>query len=158
MALTYHDNQNLDWGEGGEKILTHMTKFVPSRWPFWANVWASFHMRRVLPTKNKHRVTKQIERAWMGRKVCILPIKTHQASRLRNSSCPSTERYTIFVRRPCWRKTGEIRWPDQGVSKQNISWSQFVQNYNTGRTYKHGSRPSKHMGWKLKDRKAFCTI
>ena len=36
MALTYHDNQNLDWGEGGKKILTHMTKFVPSRWPFWA--------------------------------------------------------------------------------------------------------------------------
>ena len=34
--LTYHDNPNLDWGEGGEKILTHMTKFVPSRWPFWA--------------------------------------------------------------------------------------------------------------------------
>ena len=85
MALTYHDNQNLDWGEGGEKILTHMTKFVPWRWPFWANVWASFHMRRVLPTKNKNRVMKQVERAWMGKKVCILPIKTHRARRWRNS-------------------------------------------------------------------------
>ena len=38
MALTYHDNQNLDWGEGGEKILTHMTKFVPFQMAFWAIV------------------------------------------------------------------------------------------------------------------------
>ena len=64
MALTYHDNQNLDWGEGEKKILTQMTKFVPRRWPFWANVWASFHMRRVLPTKNKHRVMTQVERVF----------------------------------------------------------------------------------------------
>ena len=149
MALTYHDNQNLDWGEGGKKILTHMTKFVPRRWPFWANVWASFHMRRVLPTKNKHRIMKQVERVWMGKKVCILPFKTHRASRWRNSSCPSRERQTIFVSMPCWRKTGEDRCPDQGVSKSNTCWSHFVQDYNTGRPREGRSRPSQHMGWKI---------
>ena len=70
MDLIYEDNQNLDCQEKRKTNRSHMTKFVPSRWPFWANVWASFHMRRVLPTKNKHRIMKQVERVFGSVRRC----------------------------------------------------------------------------------------
>ena len=38
MDLIYEDNQNLDCQEKRKKIRSHMTKFVPSRWPFWVIV------------------------------------------------------------------------------------------------------------------------
>ena len=64
MALTYHDNQNLDWGEGGKKILTHMTKFVPSRWPFWAIVTDNLPALSKGRPQDESRVMEQIERVF----------------------------------------------------------------------------------------------
>ena len=51
MALTYHDNQNLDWGEGGKKILTHMTKFVPCG----ISKLTTAHVRRVRRVRGVRR-------------------------------------------------------------------------------------------------------
>ena len=64
MALTYHDNPNLDWGEGGKKILTHMTKFVPSRWPFWAIVTDDLPALAKGRQQDESRVMKQAERVF----------------------------------------------------------------------------------------------
>ena len=64
MALTYHDNQNLDWGEGGKKILTHMTKFVPWRWPFWALGIDEKGPCIKGRQQDESRVMKQVERAF----------------------------------------------------------------------------------------------
>ena len=64
MALTYHDNPNLDWGEGGEKILTHMTKFVPRRWQFLVIVTDDLPALVKGRQQDESRVLKQIERAF----------------------------------------------------------------------------------------------
>ena len=64
MALTYHDNQNLDWGEGGKKILTHMTKFVPWRWPFSVIVTDDLPALAKGRPQDESRVMKQVERVF----------------------------------------------------------------------------------------------
>ena len=64
MALTYHDNQNLDWGEGGKKILTHMTKFVPRRWPFLVIVTDDLPALVKGRQQDESRVMKQVERVF----------------------------------------------------------------------------------------------
>ena len=63
MDLIYEDNQNLDCQEKRKKIRSHMTKFVPSRWPFWAlGIDETDPCIKGRP-QDESRVMKQVERA-----------------------------------------------------------------------------------------------
>ena len=64
MDLIYEDNQNLDCQEKRKKIRSHMTKFVPSRWPFWAlGIDEKGPCIKGRP-QDESRVMKQLERVF----------------------------------------------------------------------------------------------
>ena len=97
MALTYHDNQNLDWGEGGKKILTHMTKFVPSRWPFWAIVTDNLPALTKGRPQDESRVMKQVERVFSLSGGC-LTLRTSSSRDPDRKVIMSFERATNYLR------------------------------------------------------------
>ena len=63
MDLIYEDNQNLDCQEKRKKIRSHMTKFVPSRWPFWVIVTDDLPALAKGRPQDESSVMKQVERA-----------------------------------------------------------------------------------------------